>query len=42
MRVAIWFLAHTARGHRLTLCRPYDAPVGTVLRCHCGHNRRIY
>ena len=41
MRAFVWALAHAARGHLLTVGRPYDAPIGTVLRCHCGHNRQI-
>ena len=42
MRRLAWLAWHAARGHLLTVGRPYDAPVGTVLRCRCGHNRRIY
>lgn len=42
MRSLIWTLWHASRGHRLTLGRPYDAPVGWQFRCHCGdRSRRI-
>lgn len=34
-------LWHTARGHLVTVSRPYDAPVGTVLRCRCGDRRQL-
>ena len=37
----VWTLWHTARGHRVTLGSPYDAPVGTVMRCHCGDRRTL-
>ena len=30
------------RGHRVTVGRPYDAPVGWQFRCRCGdRSRRI-
>lgn len=32
-----WALWHTARLHRVTIGRPYDAPVGWQIRCHCGN-----
>ncbi|MCY1656355.1 hypothetical protein OVA21_03855 [Dietzia sp. SL131] len=41
MRAALWLLTHAARGHRVTVGRPYDTPVGTVLRCRCGDRRQI-
>ncbi|MDZ4232808.1 MAG: hypothetical protein U1C73_03400 [Dietzia sp.] len=41
MTAALWTLWHLARGHRLSLGRPYDAPVGTVARCRCGDRRQI-
>ncbi len=41
MTTIAWTLWHAARGHPITVGRPYDAPVGTVLRCHCGDNRQI-
>ena len=41
MASILWALWHAARHHRLSIGRPYDAPVGTVLRCHCGDNRRL-
>lgn len=42
MRRLAWAAWHLARSHLLTVGRPYDAPVGTVLRCRCGDRRRIY
>ena len=36
MRVALWLLAHAARGHLVTVARPCDAPVGWEYRCRCG------
>ena len=41
MRRLAWLAWHLARGHLVTLGRPYDAPVGTVLRCHCGDRQRL-
>ncbi|MFI8590098.1 hypothetical protein [Dietzia maris] len=41
MRPALWAAWHLARGHLVTVGRPYDAPVGTVLRCHCGDRRQL-
>lgn len=41
MRSIAWAVWHLARGHLVTVSRPYDAPVGTVLRCRCGHNRQL-
>lgn len=38
----VWTLWHTARGHLVTVGRPYDSPVGWQFRCHCGDRRRIY
>ena len=42
MRSLGWLAWHAARFHRLTVGRPYDAPIGWTARCRCGHNRRIY
>ena len=42
MRSALWAVWHLLRGHLVTIGRPFDAPVGTVLRCRCGDRRRIY
>lgn len=33
MRSVAWAMAHLARGHLVTLRRPYDAPVGIVAHC---------
>lgn len=42
MRRLAWLAWHLARGHRLTVARPYDAPVGWQFHCHCGdHSNRI-
>ncbi|MDV6299941.1 hypothetical protein R3P82_12560 [Dietzia maris] len=41
MRAALWAAWHLARGHLVTLGRPYDAPIGTVARCRCGALRQL-
>ena len=41
MRRLAWLAWHAARGHLLTVGRPYDAPVGIVAHCRCGHRRQL-
>ncbi|MGX1598575.1 hypothetical protein ACWIDS_16115 [Dietzia maris] len=41
MRPLAWAAWHLARGHPITVGRPYDAPIGTVLRCRCGDRHRL-
>lgn len=36
-----WAAWHAGRGHLVTIGRPYDAPVGVVLRCRCGDRQTL-
>lgn len=39
MRRATWIAWHAARFHLISIGHPYDAPVGVVAHCRCGHRR---
>lgn len=40
MRPLAWALWHGLRHRRLTIARPYDAPIGWTARCRCGDRSR--